>query len=285
MVDEDNKGPGWVRNQLLKQVSSEFVVFLDADDWLEPTFNEECFKAYQPGKYVYTDWYKDGEWVQTPDKAWCDGTWHPITALIKTTDVRGVGGFDESLPAIEDTDFYMKLTRRYICGVRVPRPLLHYGKEGRRAKAVHEDGSVNVLKDTVLMRYRNQMGCCGDMPKVDETIPIGEKQPGDVLAMAVWVGNRREYGRATGRRYPRMSNPKMTWVSPSDIAARPDHWQEVILPGITNEEPLEGIDGFDMALRLAGKVYQASEQPTMPIRKNDIRPSIAEIIEAAKKRL
>ena len=42
MIDTEGKGPGFIRNKLLEQVKTKFVVFLDADDYLEPKFIEEC---------------------------------------------------------------------------------------------------------------------------------------------------------------------------------------------------------------------------------------------------
>ena len=126
--DVDRRGTGYMRNQLLARVQTEFVVFLDADDWIEPAFVERCLSAYQAGKYVYTDW-KEEETVKTaPDKCWCDGNWHVVTALLRTEDVRSVGGFPEDLPAAEDTAMYWQLVRRGICGVRLAEPLFHYGR-------------------------------------------------------------------------------------------------------------------------------------------------------------
>jgi hypothetical protein len=33
---------------------------------------------------VYCDWFQKGEAKAAPDRAWFDGTWHPITTLIPT---------------------------------------------------------------------------------------------------------------------------------------------------------------------------------------------------------
>ncbi|KKK94385.1 hypothetical protein LCGC14_2683370, partial [marine sediment metagenome] len=58
MIDSDGKGPAYIRNKLLEQVRTKFVVFLDADDYLEPTFVYECIKSSTPENYVFTDWYE-----------------------------------------------------------------------------------------------------------------------------------------------------------------------------------------------------------------------------------
>jgi glycosyltransferase involved in cell wall biosynthesis len=56
LVDYGGRGAGWARNRLLERVSTPFVVFLDADDYIEPNFVERCLAVWQPGRYVYTDW-------------------------------------------------------------------------------------------------------------------------------------------------------------------------------------------------------------------------------------
>src|SRR5688572_12844268 len=61
--DEHRLGPGWARNEGLRRVQTTFVVFLDADDWIEPEFVERCLAAWKPNRYVFTDWY-DGEGVK-----------------------------------------------------------------------------------------------------------------------------------------------------------------------------------------------------------------------------
>jgi hypothetical protein len=75
-------------------------------------------------------------------------------------------------------------------------------------------------------RYAGKMACCGKTDKGDDA-PMGQRQPGDVLAAALWGGNRKERGRATGRRYPRTGNGKQVWVAPADINASPSLWQAV----------------------------------------------------------
>src|SRR5512146_417934 len=59
IYDPDGRGAGWARNQGLAKVSTPFVVFLDADDWLDPAFADRTLAVRRPRHYVYTDWYND----------------------------------------------------------------------------------------------------------------------------------------------------------------------------------------------------------------------------------
>ena len=263
MEDLDKRGPGWVRNRLLTGIDTDLILFLDADDTLEPEAVEMMRRAIAPGHYVYSDWYVDGQPQRAPDKAWChDGTWHCITALCYTDDILRVGGFDERLPAMEDTDFWLKMNIDGICGIRIPKPLFHYSGHGIRSQPAHKNGQATQLKHLLLQRYGGQtMGCCGQA-EIDLTKPQGVKQAGDVLAMALWSGNHNKRGRATGRRYPRRSYPKVAWLSPHDIKADERNWRFVENgKEEVNEAQFVGVGGFAEAMIAAGVITPPPAPP------------------------
>jgi len=211
------------------------VVFLDADDWLEPEALAKMLTlaAEHTDRYVYADWWRGSEIVETPPTGygWCGGTWHPITALIPTNWAREVGGFDETLPGGEDTDFYLRMITTWRCGIRLAEPLVHYSPDGQRAVKFHQSPEYKAIMQSFSEKYSNEhggytMACCGQTESVPNN-PVGERQPGDVLAAALWGGNRTEHGRATGRQYPRTGNGKRVWIDPRDIQAAPHLWREV----------------------------------------------------------
>jgi hypothetical protein len=279
MLDTERRGPGWVRNRLLAKVDTKYTLFLDADDWLEPTCVEDCLNAIQPGHYVYVDWFAEDKHRPATEKAWCGpDTWHVITALIETAHIRAVGGFDQTLPALEDTDFWLKMVTNRFCGIRVPKPLMHYSDRGVRSQPIHKSGRDRDLKDLIIRRYGGKMGCCGEENIIDNSIPVGEPQPGDVEAMALWHGNHIEHGRATGRTYPRMSWPRITWVDPHDIQKSPNLWKAIEKPiepahngnGHTPEPDMkyEGVEGLADALMDAGILevpIEAYPKPELPL--------------------
>lgn len=228
-IDHARHGPGFARNLLLDRVETPFVVFLDADDWITPDFALKTRQAITPTSYVYTDWRRGETVYKAPDCAWTGGTWHCVTTLLHTAHVHAVRGFDDSLSSMEDTDFYLKLVTGFICGIRVPEPLFHFSVSGGRSQRAHDDGSIEAMRAIMEERYGGRMGCCGAEGVVNLS-PIGQKQDGDVQAMALWRGNQFRRGMATGRVYPRMAYPKRTWVDPRDITAKPSDWQAVVAP-------------------------------------------------------
>lgn len=297
VYDKHGKGPGWARNEGLRQVNTDYVVFLDADDWLEPHALESmiALAAEHPDRYVYSDWWRDGEIVETPPTgyAWCGGTWHPITALIPANWVREVDGFDETLPGGEDTDFYLRLITSMRCGIRLAAPLVHYSPDGQRAISFHNRQDFRAIMERIGKKYSNDSGglimaCCGQR----DTVPVqpnGERQPGDVLAMALWGGNRREHGRATGRAYPRTGNGKRVWVDPRDVEASPNLWQRVPeLERVSDDgvEPIpDAVEGMQAIANQAMDAYNNTPRVTryQPPRgkREQTAPDVAAIIRMA----
>lgn len=275
VYDDESRGAGWARNQGLAQVNTSFVIFLDADDTIDRAFAARCMSVWQPNRYIYSDWMEGTERKNAPACPFVDGSWHVVTTLIPTAYARRVGGFDETLDGAEDTHFYLKLMSAGYCGLRLALPLFNYGDAGQRAKAF-----VGTQKHTdVLQGFSREFGgtpkmtCCGN--NVDIDVPtVGDQQPGDVEAMSLWLGNRQERGKATGRLYPRTGNGKRVWVDPRDVAARPDLWR------VTEDEDypdaLEVIGGvFGDGRRVSAEVLPKSTR-TRP------QADFARVIEAGK---
>jgi hypothetical protein len=239
--DETGMGAGYARNRGLEHVESEYVSFLDADDVLDPRFAEitlgvldEYAAQKSDERYVYTDWlgiHNEAHKAPEPCEAWTNKTFHLVTAVIPTHRVRLVGGFDEVLQGVEDADFYVRLRLSGLCGLHVNAPLVNYREGGQRSVQARLSGEETRALQYMSNRYGgfNLMGCCGS----NEQNPIGpENEPsdGDVLAQALWNGNARKLGLASGRLYPRTSYPKLMYVNPKDVDAAPHQWQRVASP-------------------------------------------------------
>ena len=128
LIRQQNQGLGAARNTGLKAASGEFITFLDADDRLRPPAlainltlfrdNPDCAFVY--GAYRYID--ESGAVKNTIPL-------HPAgedsfagfltgnvvgmhaTVLYRRDKLVAAGGFDRSLPACEDYDVYLRLSR------------------------------------------------------------------------------------------------------------------------------------------------------------------------------
>ncbi len=273
-TDEDGRGPAAIRNALLSQVKTPFVVFLDADDWIEPTFVEATLRAWGAAggssarrKYVYTDWWEGVEIKRAPAKPWCESwQWHVITTLIPAEAAIDAGGFNEHLPGAEDTAFYWALVRKSgVCPVHLPEPLFHYTLAGSRSRDFIRGSHYQPTVDYIRMQFGGYMGCCGS--NQDNEVKAGiinSPKPGDVLAQALWAGNRNVHGTITGRLYPRAGNGKLVYISPLDAEAAPHMWR-VINPNPVGGVVTETKHGFDqIAAALFGEAAPAPFIPPAP---------------------
>ena len=285
VYDAQCKGAGWARNRGLEHVQSDFVGFLDADDWITADFAEKMLLAYDGQRYCYSDWHTD-TYIEAPALPW-DGTGshHIITALLPTNFVRLVGGFDEALPGLEDTDLFWKLTRSGLCGKRVPEALFFYGEGGKRARAFRNRPDQQQIGQAIMKRYEGKpMTCngCGTDNADLQMPPSGEPLDDDVLAESLWMGNRQERGRATGRTYPRTGNHKKLWVDPRDIDAAPHLFARVIaLPPPVHEDDLQAFKQFSGQVRTAlnGGVRDTTQDPVPAyVEQREVQPDVAQVL-------
>jgi hypothetical protein len=235
-------GAGGTRNHGVYLSDTLFVYFLDADDTIRPDTIERMVGMYRKHSYVYSDDTQGDSLHQTPDcGAWLDGTWHTVNALVPTAAFRAVGGFDETLPALEDLDFFLRLQAYGVCGVRCPHPLVRYTAGGQRSYTFSQQPDYKQRKLDLYKRWVGaaKMGCnCG--AAVSGVVPDG-KEDTDILVTALYTP-RQMGGSVTGRLYPRPrgANNYQIWVDPRDVEAKPNLWQPVmsIDPNLTPDVEL-----------------------------------------------
>jgi hypothetical protein len=180
-------GPAHTRNRALAAARGEFIIPLDADDYLLPRTVEHLLREYSTGKhgYIYGDSYtveRDGRFLLRSAPNYTQKTYvapdgvkvggmdshnlHVVTILIPTKHARAVGGYDEGVDAWEDWTFHLRLAIAGICGYRLPYPIFTYRVyEGDRMTRFY--GGAKEHMDRVWVRYRNHLGeipmasCCG----------------------------------------------------------------------------------------------------------------------------
>lgn len=280
--DEKGKGPGYARNQLALKCDTPYIAFLDCGDWLEPDYSAEMLSALKMarGRYVYSGWF-GGKSPETPDeevpvipsdRCYCfDNNWqaHLVTALIPVLWLRQVGGFDESLPGMEDTEFFHKLHETGHCGVLVPKPLLHYSDVVARSVAFHNRPDRDQIKEQIERRFHKPtMSCCGRQA-VPNQGPFNEKQPGDVLAEVQGAAFIVYVGKGTGRVYPPgLGHGQRCWAHPEDVRADRHHFRELPISEWPRLESATDVGEFMNGQRQNVHMPQANGAPkpaTTPI--------------------
>ena len=166
VVRSGGLGAGVARNIGASAINaqSEYLVFLDADDWLLPAALEEMVKVFnETGAIAYTD-YVGRATVENPEALSeqqrkqlysynpknheavigfraaeydCEKAirqpegnppyvWCNVTSLIPVGWFDEIGGFDESMKSWEDWDLHIRLARAGRCYRRVPKELMVY---------------------------------------------------------------------------------------------------------------------------------------------------------------
>jgi len=105
------------RNTAGDQLSTDYLCFLDADDFLEPRFFDNVKKKIRSGKFIYkpytrgiyTDGTQDSDPSLVPTRDMSLANHLIIGCPVRKLDFLSIGGFDGSLPALEDWDFFGRL--------------------------------------------------------------------------------------------------------------------------------------------------------------------------------
>ncbi len=128
-LKQDNLGVSAARNRAIKTAKGEWLALLDSDDeWLPHKLETQlALFEQQPGhKLIHSDeiWIRNGKRVNQMNKHTKVGGWifqkclplcaiSPSAALIHNSLFDEIGLFDESLPACEDYDLWLRITSRY----------------------------------------------------------------------------------------------------------------------------------------------------------------------------
>jgi len=134
VIHQENRGLPAARNRGAAGAESEFLVFLDADDWIEPDFVEKLSAALERAGDDVSHAYCQERLVEKGTGVWKVPDWdpvlmlltnlHPVTTLVRRERFEAVGGFDETMrEGYEDWDLWLRFVERGWRGVRVTEPL------------------------------------------------------------------------------------------------------------------------------------------------------------------
>jgi len=140
IIRKTNGGLSSARNAGLREARGRYVLPLDPDDLLQPTFLEKSVAVMEGSRdYAFVtslvSYFTDeparcvGGWVPwgvERDALWVFNVASTCTALMERRLVEEVGGYDEWLTAYEDWDVFCSLAERGHTGTVIPEPLFQY---------------------------------------------------------------------------------------------------------------------------------------------------------------
>lgn len=163
VVHTANSGASAARNAGIRLTSSPYIVLLDADDAIEPTYLEKAA--------AYLDGHADKAFVSCGMR--CVGAanevWTPspptlvssltgsvvhISSMFRRELWDVVGGFDESLFGHEDVEFWTSAFERGFAGGLIVEPLLRYRvRRGSRSQRALQPGAHAQLMEAIYLKH------------------------------------------------------------------------------------------------------------------------------------
>ncbi len=169
VVHQANRGLPAARNAgaalAREHPAGDLLVFLDADDWIEPTFVRRLHDALHAANAPdVSHAYCQERLVELGTGVWKVPEWdpvlllvtnlHPVTALVRRDAFEAVGGFDESLTqGYEDWDLWLRLSGRGYRGVRVREPLFNWRRHSESTMVMNAAKRHATLHAEIMRRH------------------------------------------------------------------------------------------------------------------------------------
>jgi len=153
IIRQPNRGVSAARNRGIAAARFEWIALLDSDDSWMPQKIEQVRKAWlqQPEFVLYHSdeiWIRRGIRVNPKHKHRKSGGWifesclplcaiSPSASVISKTALHSVGMFDETLPACEDYDLWLRLCHQYPVHYIDQALITKYGGHGDQLSRQH----------------------------------------------------------------------------------------------------------------------------------------------------
>lgn len=143
VLHQPNAGLPAARNAGARLAQGEHLVFLDADDWIEPAFTSALRAALAADPDASHAYCQERLTDLGNNVVWRVPEWdpillmvtnlHPVTCLIRRDRFEAVGGFDETMTeGYEDWDLWLRFAARGWKGARWPAPLFNWRRHSHQ---------------------------------------------------------------------------------------------------------------------------------------------------------
>ena len=234
-----DEGLSRARNTGIKECKTEWFFPLDANDWLPPNAIETLWENRPEEGYLYgstvlfrgdreggdSHVYKARPFeLRDLMKA----VYFPNGALQRKSDWEEIGGYDESLPFLEDWDYWLTAAEKGICGQHITEIVYWYRQHNGIVTSTKQTDAWDKIKTLIRQKHpifkgEIPMGCCGKkttiipLQTIEQTVPVAPD--GTVMLKYVGgnVGTMKWYGAVTKRAYKAGGSSPYMAVDPSDV--------------------------------------------------------------------
>ncbi len=160
---QQNQGLPAARNNGFRQAHGEYIVFLDADDRLAPTFIEKTVAVAEDWPavgFIYTQQqYFEASteittfpWYSLPELK--KRNFIPACSLIRAAALR-LCSYDSRFRSWEDWDFYLSLAEKHIGGRLLNEPLVLYRKHHDQQSMLDTFDDHSKVRTLARLRYKH----------------------------------------------------------------------------------------------------------------------------------
>lgn len=236
------KGLSIARNAGIRKADTEFFFPLDSNDWLPPSAIETVYSKRTESGFVYGSTMLfnhargigDQHLYVAKPYSFQEVTkmvYFPNGALQRVADWEKIGGYRESLPFLEDWDYWITAGELGICGTAIHEVIYWYRQHGGMvATNNHTPEWENVKKLIQSYHKETYRGvysamCCGNKTKnappfTPPTVQSLSMPGGDGMLLIEYVGGNAGkmpyYGAVTGTRYTVGGNLRRVYIDVRD---------------------------------------------------------------------
>lgn len=162
LFDQENLGLPRARNCGADKATGEYLLFLDADDIIAPTYISKCIASLSQDKtlnivYAEAEYFgaRSGSWI-LPDfnlPNFIESNCIPASAVIRNEVFQKVGKFDENLKCYEDWELWIRIVKEFGGVHKIKEPLFFYRKRFDQSSILDNEKDNNIGSKSTLYIY------------------------------------------------------------------------------------------------------------------------------------
>lgn len=198
---KENEGVAAARNYGFQFVKGKYLLFLDADDLIDPRFVELCIEVFnaQPHVNIVTTQMRHFERVNNifahdefSTETILRKNCFVITSMIKSDTFKEIGMFDAAMKFHEDWEMWIRMTEKYNNVVRIDKPLFWYRKRMSESSLCDVNERDNISDEAHIYLYlKHYNRFCAFGYSMGELFKIADKE----------IYYRKKYNRIWYRKF------------------------------------------------------------------------------------